>query len=262
MTSAHGWRARRSVPTDEPEKIFQGRKTCGTRRKRRPGPEASLAWVNSPSNPTGRMPRPGRLRELAAWARQSGPCSPATSATSTWHSTPTRCRSLHPARLRAVPRRPARRSTPSPSAPTWPATGPASSPVTPAWSPNCLRLRKHAGMIVPAPGPGRDDGGIGSTTTTPASSTPGTRGAATSCCAPRSRRRAGWSATPKPDCTCGPVTRTRTAGSRSATSRDRHPGLARRLLRHGGQPARPSRPHRRPTNGSAPPPPGWPSWPA
>ena len=31
-----------------------------------------LAWLNSPSNPTGRVLAPGRMRELAGWARVSG----------------------------------------------------------------------------------------------------------------------------------------------------------------------------------------------
>jgi succinyldiaminopimelate transaminase len=48
----------RSVGTDEPERYHDG--------------QVRLAWVNSPSNPTGQVLPVSRLRELARWARQSG----------------------------------------------------------------------------------------------------------------------------------------------------------------------------------------------
>jgi len=50
----------RSIRTDEPD---------------RRGPDAervTLAWLNSPSNPTGRVLSPARMRELVTWARESG----------------------------------------------------------------------------------------------------------------------------------------------------------------------------------------------
>lgn len=48
----------RAVATDEPD---------------RPGPgQVRLAWLNSPSNPTGRVLTPGRTRALVDWARASG----------------------------------------------------------------------------------------------------------------------------------------------------------------------------------------------
>jgi succinyldiaminopimelate transaminase len=46
------------VATDEPDRAYAGR--------------IRLAWLNSPSNPTGRVLAPGRMRELADWARASG----------------------------------------------------------------------------------------------------------------------------------------------------------------------------------------------
>jgi succinyldiaminopimelate transaminase len=61
-----------SVPTDEPEKFFQGENFAGRAASDAAAPEARLAWVNSPSNPTGRITPPERLRELVAWARRSG----------------------------------------------------------------------------------------------------------------------------------------------------------------------------------------------
>jgi succinyldiaminopimelate transaminase len=60
------------VPTDEPEKIFRGERFAERAASDATVPQASLAWVNSPSNPTGAITPPERLRELVAWARQSG----------------------------------------------------------------------------------------------------------------------------------------------------------------------------------------------
>jgi succinyldiaminopimelate transaminase len=61
-----------SVPTDEPETVFEGERFAGSAASAATAPQASLVWVNSPSNPTGRITPASRLRELAAWARQSG----------------------------------------------------------------------------------------------------------------------------------------------------------------------------------------------
>jgi succinyldiaminopimelate transaminase len=47
-----------ALPTDEPD-------LAG-------GAPIRLAWLNSPSNPTGRVLPPARMRELAGWARASG----------------------------------------------------------------------------------------------------------------------------------------------------------------------------------------------
>ena len=47
-----------AVATDEPDRL-------AARRVR-------LAWLNSPSNPTGRVLPPARMRELAGWARARG----------------------------------------------------------------------------------------------------------------------------------------------------------------------------------------------
>jgi len=61
-----------SVPTDEPEKIFQVENFAGRVASDAKVRQARLTWVNSPSNPTGRITPPSRLHELVAWARQSG----------------------------------------------------------------------------------------------------------------------------------------------------------------------------------------------
>lgn len=50
----------RSISTDEPDRL---------------GPDAepvALAWLNSPSNPTGRVLSRARMRELVTWARDAG----------------------------------------------------------------------------------------------------------------------------------------------------------------------------------------------
>ncbi|SRR6266567_5111577 len=48
-----------AVATDEPE--------------RSDGAPVRLAWLNSPSNPTGRVLPPARMRDLVGWARAAGP---------------------------------------------------------------------------------------------------------------------------------------------------------------------------------------------
>lgn len=48
----------RPVATDEPERLG--------------GAPVRLAWLNSPSNPTGRVLSPARMRELTGWARAIG----------------------------------------------------------------------------------------------------------------------------------------------------------------------------------------------
>ena len=58
---------------------------------------------------------------------------------------------LRPRRLRRSPRRACSPSTRCPSSPTSPATAPPSSPATPRSSARLLEVRKHAGMIMPAP---------------------------------------------------------------------------------------------------------------
>jgi succinyldiaminopimelate transaminase len=61
----------RAVATDEPDGIGAertGRATIGA------GPvgQIRLAWLNSPSNPTGRVLTPARMRSLVRWARSAG----------------------------------------------------------------------------------------------------------------------------------------------------------------------------------------------
>jgi succinyldiaminopimelate transaminase len=60
------------VPTDKPEDIFREKNFAGSAVAGATASEVRLAWVNSPSNPTGAITAPERLAELVAWARKSG----------------------------------------------------------------------------------------------------------------------------------------------------------------------------------------------
>ncbi len=61
-----------SVPTDNPEDCLREKNLAGSVAGDANAAQVRLAWVNSPSNPTGRITPPERLAELAAWAKQSG----------------------------------------------------------------------------------------------------------------------------------------------------------------------------------------------
>jgi succinyldiaminopimelate transaminase len=54
----------RAVATDEPDRPADGNGAGAV--------PVRLAWVNSPSNPTGRVLPPARMRDLASWARATG----------------------------------------------------------------------------------------------------------------------------------------------------------------------------------------------
>jgi succinyldiaminopimelate transaminase len=56
------------VATDEPERIGAGAAPAELTRAER----VRLAWLNSPSNPTGRVLTPERMRSLVGWARTAG----------------------------------------------------------------------------------------------------------------------------------------------------------------------------------------------
>ena len=57
----------RGIGTDEPERLGGADGAGGTG-----GAPVRLAWLNSPSNPTGRVLPAGRMRDLAGWARATG----------------------------------------------------------------------------------------------------------------------------------------------------------------------------------------------
>jgi len=123
------------------------------------GPQNRPGWcgVNSPSNPTGRVLPPGPPgQDGALGAAESGARVLASDECYIglgWDAEPVSV--LHPRRLRRVVRRPARGCTRCPSGPTWPATGQGFVTGDPALIAQLLEIRKHAGMMMPTPGPRR-----------------------------------------------------------------------------------------------------------
>ena len=114
-----------------------------------PAPRVRLVWINSPANPTGRVLPAAHLRKMVDWARERGAvvASDECYLSLGWETTPAlgarRCCDGDTTRCW--------RCTRCPSVPTSPVTGPGSSPVTRRWWRELLAVRKHAGMIVPAP---------------------------------------------------------------------------------------------------------------
>ncbi len=166
------------------------------------GPErVRLAWLNSPSNPTGQVLPAEHLRKVVSWARERGVvvASDECYIELGWEATPLSV--LHPDAcagshegLLAVHSLSKRSNL----------AGYRAGFVTgdPTLVAELLEVRKHAGMIVPAPvqaamaaalvrrrARGRAAGQV--------------RGAGETGCARPWRRRAGPSTTPKPGCTCG-----------------------------------------------------------
>ena len=95
-----------------------------------PGPQpVKLAWVNSPSNPTGRVLPPEHLAKMVVWARDRGTllASDECYIEQGWETTPRSV--LHPDVSGGTPTA-CWPSTRCPSGPTWPVTGRASSPAT------------------------------------------------------------------------------------------------------------------------------------
>ena len=203
----------------------------------------ALVWLNSPSNPTGADPR----RRPSCAAGSTGPASAGRWSPSDecygefgWDAEPVSV--LHPTSPAAAGRR-CSPCTRCPSAPTWPATGPASSPATPSVVAELLAVRKHAGMIVPRPVQEAMIACCSATRTTSRSS-----GSAT--CAAGALLRPGAGGRRLPDRALGrldlPVGHPGRGrpGLGRGPRRPRHPGRARGLLRRGRDPARPGRPDR------------------
>ena len=109
------------------------------------GPQSpALVYLNSPSNPTGRVLGVDHLRKVVGWARERGAWWPPTSATWAWAGRPNRCRSCI-RRSATATTAGCSRSTRCRRARRWPATGPDSSPETPIWWPSCWRCANTPG---------------------------------------------------------------------------------------------------------------------
>ena len=163
---------------------------------RRPGvgelarqPDRSRAAGRAPAQDGHLGPRAGRrarlrrvLRRARAGTRNRCRCCTRTSAaartTASWRCT--RCRSGR----------------------TWPATGPASWPVTPRWCATLLEVRKHLGLHDADPGAGGDDG-CARRRRARRRAAGALRRDAGSCCSRRCARPGSPSSTPRPGSTCG-----------------------------------------------------------
>ena len=137
-TSARGSPAPRCVATDST-----------ARARARAG--VALVWLNSPSNPTGRVLPAEHLRKVVAWARERGAVvGQRRVLRRAAAGTPSRSRCCTP--TSAAGRTTAcSRCTRCPSAPTSRATGPAFVAGDPALVGELLAVRKHAGLMVPGP---------------------------------------------------------------------------------------------------------------
>ena len=107
----------------------------------------ALAWSGRDllSNPTGRVLPPGHLRKVVAWAQERGAvvASDECYISLGWDAAPVSV--LHPFGVRRGRTRACSRSTRCPSGPTWPVTGPGSSPATRRWSRTCSRSGNRPG---------------------------------------------------------------------------------------------------------------------
>ena len=104
------------------------------------GPERpALLWLNSPSNPTGRVLPPEHLRKVVDWCRERGTIlvSDECYLECAWDGrAASRCCTPRSAATRSRGCSPCTRSR---SAPTWPATAARSSPATRGWWGSCSR---------------------------------------------------------------------------------------------------------------------------
>ncbi|HEX9065332.1 MAG TPA: succinyldiaminopimelate transaminase [Streptosporangiaceae bacterium] len=140
-----------AYPTYDIGARLAGAQAVATDHPDRPGSgSVRLAWLNSPSNPTGRVTSPGRMRELARWARASGTVLASDECYLDLGFETTPVSVLHPqvsegshAGLLAVFSLSKRSNL----------AGYRAGFVTgdPALVAALLEVRKHAGMIVPAP---------------------------------------------------------------------------------------------------------------
>ena len=170
-----------------------------------------LVWVNSPSNPTGRVLPTGHLRKVVEWARERGAvvASDECYISLGWDVSPVSV--LHPDVC--GPSRDGVLAVHSLSKRSNLA-GYRAGFVTgdPALVADLLAIRKQAGMIMPGPVQAAMTAALDDdahAVEQGSGTRPGGRG-----CGRPSPRAAGSSTTPRPGCTCGPRTRRTTAGRR------------------------------------------------
>ena len=115
-----------------------------------PGP-VRLVWVNSPANPTGRVLPADHLRKVVAWARERGAVvvSDECYLEFGWDAEPISV--LHPSRAGRDARRAARGALAVQAVQPRRLPGRLRRRRPARWWPALLEVRKHAGLIVPAP---------------------------------------------------------------------------------------------------------------
>ncbi len=143
-----------AYPTYEVGARLAGARTLATDALTAVGPErVALVWVNSPSNPTGRVLPVEHLRKVVDWCRERGALlvSDECYLECAWSDDrPARSACCTPTSAAATPPG-SSRCTRCPSGPTWPATGARSSPGTRPWSRELLAVRKNLGLQMPGP---------------------------------------------------------------------------------------------------------------
>ena len=139
-----------AYPTYEVGAALVGARTLATDSLTALGPETPrLLWINSPSNPTGRVLPKEHLRKVVDWCRERGVLlvSDECYIECSWEALPTRCCTLTSA---AAATTASSRCTRCRSGRTWRATGVRSSPATGRSSPSCSRCARTWGSRCPA----------------------------------------------------------------------------------------------------------------
>ncbi|WP_343050166.1 aminotransferase class I/II-fold pyridoxal phosphate-dependent enzyme [Nocardioides ungokensis] len=140
-----------AYPTYEVGAVLAGARAVATDSLTSLGPETpALLWLNSPSNPTGRVLPPAHLRKVVDWCRERGTILSPTSATSSAPGTRTRSRCC-------TRRSPAGRPRDPDGPLALEAVQPRRLPVRlrrgrpRAWSASCSRCARTSGCRCPRP---------------------------------------------------------------------------------------------------------------
>ena len=141
-----------AYPTYEVGAALAGARAVATDSLTSLGPEVPrLLWLNSPSNPTGRVLPVEHLRKVVDWCRERGTIlvSDECYLECAWEA---RAAGLGaaPRRLRRHATRASSPCTRCPSAPTSPATAAPSSPATRPWSASCSPSARTSACRCPA----------------------------------------------------------------------------------------------------------------
>ena len=140
-----------AYPTYEVGAALAGARAVATDSLTSFGPETpALLWLNSPSNPTGRVLPAEHLRKVVDWCRERGTIlvSDECYLECAWEADA--AVGAAPLGRPAAPTRGSSRSTRSRSGPTWPATGARSSPATRRWSASCSPYARTSACRCPA----------------------------------------------------------------------------------------------------------------